>query len=75
MLIQPPVVLDDPEDAHESQALFTCQEEENAGLRMLGLHGASVCDHAAVVGGGAVNERGTFGYEATSPVVRPGRSW
>ena len=61
-LVQPPVVLDDPEDAHESLALVTCQEEEDEpGLRVLCLHAASVRRRASVVGGGPVNERGRSG--------------
>ena len=60
-LVQPPVVLDDPEDAHEGQALLTCQEEEQPGLRMLCLHAASVRRRAASVGGETVNARGTSG--------------
>ena len=59
--VEPPVVLDHPEDAHESGALFRCQEEDETALYALGLHDHESAPIAVSVGTGTVKGRGTFG--------------
>ena len=60
-LVEPPVVLDHAEDAHESGALFRCQEEDETALYALGLHDHQSAPMAVTVGTGTVKGRGRFG--------------
>ena len=57
-LVQPPVVRNDQEDAHESGPLLRCQEKVKTILGALGLHGGSIDRPAPRVGSGSVNTGG-----------------
>ena len=54
-VVQPPFVLDDPEDPRERFPFFTCQEEDDRGVRALRLHARSVGQLARGMGIRAVN--------------------
>ena len=54
-LVQPPVVLDHANHAQESGTLLCGQEEDDATLRALGLHGGSLCSRRPAMGVDSVN--------------------
>ena len=60
-VVQPPFVLDDPEDPRERFPFVTCQEEDHGGISALRIHAREDEALRAAVGGGSVNGRGTFG--------------
>jgi hypothetical protein len=60
-LVQPPVVLDDADNAQESGPLLCGEEEDETALCALGLHAGSVSTPRQDMGAGSVNAGRTSG--------------